>query len=583
VVDEPESAVPSSAAGPAGAEPPAQPGGRAPRSRLRTAALAAAGVVVVGAPCAAAIALALHRNGGGAPSLETLLPTGSDVYAVADLDPSLTDKVQLLLHHFPDLRTQSQLQSKLRAAIDDGLRPTGLSYEKDVQPWLGSQLAAAGNFDGGNAVFLLASKDDSAARHTLAALRSGPQGSKYGWTDGDYHGVTVSSGTPRTTSETQKVVYTLVDHVAVLGTNATLVDAVVDAAQGRHAALPSDGRFTQTMRQLPSDRLGFVYVDGPAVARQLRSSSGLSSSNQSPGLGQALSQLDALRGIGVALTVQSGSVTADATVSLDPGKLDADTRRQLTSAPHDSAALSFVPAHAYGFVATTGLQSATRALSDYLDRGDPSNRQTAERLGLLGSNGVLAHLTGDLAVEVGPGSGRFPGGALLLGTSDEAGMSAFLDRAAGLAAAATSSDTGTSSAVAPVPHTEAYHGVAVHWLTVPGLEGSGVEPAYAVSGGMAIVASSPDEVKAVVDAHAGGGITSTATFIAASHAAPGPGTTMYLDLGAITGAVRKALPAQALPEFDQQIAPNLAPLRAFIVTGGGGADHVGSRLVLLTR
>lgn len=584
--DEPEpprAANESSPVPPANASP-AERGSRPPRrSRIRTGVLAAAAVVVVGAPSAAAVALALHRGGNGVPALETLLPAGHDVYALADLDPSLTDKARILLHRFPDLSSEAQLQSKLRSAIDDGLRPTGLSFAKDVQPWLASQLAAVASIDGGdNSAFLLSSKDDGAARAALTRLRTGPEGQKYGWSDSDDHGVTISSGKPTTTSSTQPLVYTLVDHVVVIGTSTAAVAEVIDTAQGRRAALPSNARFAGTMSLLPSNRLGFVYLDGPALARKLRSSAGLSSADQSPGLAQALSELDAVRGLAAAVTAESSSVTADTVVNLDPAKLTSDTRRQLSAVPRQNAALGFVPARAYGFIAFPGVQAAGKALSSYLDTADQSTRQSVDRLGLTGPQGVLAHLTGDAAIEVGPGAARYPRGALLVGTDDETGMRAFLSQTVGLAAAGASG-AGATGSPAVAPHSETYRGVSITSVTVAGLSGAGVEPAYAVTGGMAIVASSPDEVKAAIDAHTGGGITSAADFQAAGRAAGTQDPFLYLNIAATVGAVRQGLPLESLGSFDRQVAPNLAPLRAVMVAGGAAPDRLSARLVLLTR
>jgi hypothetical protein len=139
--------------------------------------------------------------------------------------------------------------------------------------------------------------------------------------------------------------------------------------------------------------------------------------------------------------------------------------------------------------------------------------------------------------------GSGPGGAVLLGTDDEAAMQSALDRLAGrlapkLLGSASHSVAVTSSGHVIVRH----HRVTVHWATVTDngvtiryatdpLGSSGIRPAYAVSDGMGIVATSPEAVQAVLDTKAGGpSIANAPTFVLASrHAGSTKGDVVYLD------------------------------------------------------
>ena len=59
----------------------------------------------------------------------------------------------------------------------------------------------------------------------------------------------------------------------------------------------------------------------------------------------------------------------------------------------------------------------------------PGPARTIERLDLIGPNGVLEHLTGDLGLQVGPGSGLLPvGGTVMIGIDDADAVQSWLDR-----------------------------------------------------------------------------------------------------------------------------------------------------------
>src|SRR5205823_2036298 len=98
-------------------------------------------------------------------SVEKMVPATVDVYAVANLDPSLSQKVNLLraVHRFPDTSTDQKLGEQL----DKALKDSGITFSGDIQPWLGAQVGLAVRIPQGNAdppVALFAvSKDDSKA------------------------------------------------------------------------------------------------------------------------------------------------------------------------------------------------------------------------------------------------------------------------------------------------------------------------------------------------------------------------------------------------------------------------------------
>ena len=110
-----------------------------------------------------------------------------------------------------------------------------------------------------------------------------------------------------------------------------------------------------------------------------------------------------------------------------------------------------------------------------------------------------------------------------------------------------------------------------------------VSPAYAVADGMGIIASSTAEVRAVIDAHqTHQTIASAAHYRAASRDLNGsPDSTFYLDIGEAARSIRPLLPPSMQRIYDSKVAPDLAPLQAFIVTGQTGSDSLSERVFIL--
>src|SRR5260370_38018938 len=129
--------------------------------------ISGAGALVVGAITVAAVLLLAQPN----PSVEKMVPATHDVMVIANRNPSLAQKVNLLraVHSFPDTRTDAAISTKL----DEALKQSGLSFTTDVQPWLGGEVGVSVqlNFESGAdspyAPFAT-SRDDAKANAALA-------------------------------------------------------------------------------------------------------------------------------------------------------------------------------------------------------------------------------------------------------------------------------------------------------------------------------------------------------------------------------------------------------------------------------
>jgi Protein of unknown function (DUF3352) len=518
--------------------------------------ISAAGALVVGAVAVAAVLLLAQPN----PSVEKMVPATHDVMVIANLNPSLAQKVNLLraVHSFPDTRTDAAIATKL----DEALKQSGLSFTTDVQPWLGGEVGMSGkmnlesNADSPFALFAT-SRDDAKAKAALVNLRSGTLGKKYRWRDETYNGISIASGTPSVTSE-KPVAYSYVDHVVVLASSSTIIYEIIDTDQGRSARLVDSPDFKATMTLLPSDRVGMGYVAGTSLVAGVKKQMAKPSALGLPAL-KTLDDLNALQGIGGAVSATGAGVAFDVAVKLDVNKLSPATRQAFNATGRPDAVLRWIPKSSDAFVAIANVdQSIKTLLAQY--GSDPSLQASTDGVGLTGSKGILPHLTGDLGVEVELGSNSIPSGAILIGTNDAAAMNAFFGKLLVLAAATSQQKPG-----AGITHTTYRGTVITSWSspslgTVPGLM-----PSYAALDGMGILASSPAEIKALIDAHAAGSnITADPTYQAASSASLAhPAGIMYVNMARLVGVLEK-LPSSS--GMETTATAYLAPLRAFMFT-----------------
>src|SRR6266705_3506489 len=406
--------------------PPAAPAvSAAPQSwflRHRRLLIPAGAVLALGAVSAAAVLILAKQTS----TIEKMVPASADVIAVANLDPSVAQKVNLLraMHSFPDYKTDK--------------------------------------------------------------------------------GITISVGTP-TDKSAQTAAYSFVDHVVVFATTSVQIHEIIDTDQGRAAKLIDLSDFKATLAALPADRLGYLYVNGRSLVAGVKKQMATT-----PAVSLALKNLndvDALQGIGATLSANGDGILADVLVKVDQSKLSPATRDAFAHAGKADVVVKWIPQTSEGFLAITGLNRTIQAALDQ-SGNQASVKAATDSIGLTGTAGLLPHLTGDAGLEVEFSGSGLPAGAILLGTNDAKSMNAFFAKLLVLAEGAVGSSFGsTPAATAGHVTTTTYGGVMITTWTSPALGGLGasaLSPSYAVLAGMGILASTPAEVKAIIDTHKSG-------------------------------------------------------------------------------
>ena len=195
-----------------------------------------------------------------ASSATSLAPAGSVMYAEVDIDPSGNQKqaIDELIGKFPG---EGSAGERLRTLIEDGLRESDapISFEKDVEPWLGDSAAFfVTDATRGAGAALIATDDEDAARDAIEKSFEGDAREK------SYEGVDYFASGDAAGG--------VVDGFVVAGDERGF-KAAVDASDGG-STLEDDERYEEATADLSEDRLGLFYVNTPEVLRTLQQEPG---------------------------------------------------------------------------------------------------------------------------------------------------------------------------------------------------------------------------------------------------------------------------------------------------------------------
>jgi Protein of unknown function (DUF3352) len=211
-----------------------------------------------------AIALAAGCGNDGASSSDaaSLAPAGALVYGEATLRPEGDQKAALddLIEKFPGEggagERLGRLMEKAFAESD-----SGLSYEDDIEPWLGDEAAffvsnAPSGDEEADGAFLVATEDEDA---TVDAVEKEGDTRK---TDHRGHDLYISSSGDGAAA--------VLDGWLLAGTPGGVKAAIDTAEDGE--TLEDDETYQETLAEAAGDRLGFVYMNMPRVLRELEES-----------------------------------------------------------------------------------------------------------------------------------------------------------------------------------------------------------------------------------------------------------------------------------------------------------------------
>ena len=247
--------------------------------KTRVVILAIVGVLGVAAVAVAGTLAYQMFFGSAEDDAVNLVPADAVAYGSIFLDPSTNQKRAIgdLLEKFPEAPNADEARAKFVELLDKGLAEIDMTFEEDIDPWLGDQIAGwaqipenletaptdsplAGD-DAPPAAFLIASDDDEAA---IQFVEEASAKSDDKLTDKSYEGADY------VLNEAENSAAGVVDGFLVIGNEAGF-KAVVDVSGGEDSLADSE-TYTDTTDELTEDRLATFYFDGSAVAEALEKS-----------------------------------------------------------------------------------------------------------------------------------------------------------------------------------------------------------------------------------------------------------------------------------------------------------------------
>jgi hypothetical protein len=195
-------------------------------------------------------------NDEAASSASSLAPASSLIYGEVNLKPEGDQKeaVDTIVSKFPG---EGSAGDRLKALVDKALRDsdTGISYEDDVEPWLGDEAAffVFGKQMDQNAL-LLAAEDEDKAQEALEKSAEGKV-TKKTYRDVEY---LMDEGDESNTGA-------VFDGFVVVGTEGG-VKAAIDTSKGDSPLADSDD-YTGAIDDVSDDRLGLLYVNSPQILK----------------------------------------------------------------------------------------------------------------------------------------------------------------------------------------------------------------------------------------------------------------------------------------------------------------------------
>jgi hypothetical protein len=366
-----------------------------PRLLLTLTALTTA--IVVAAGCG--------DDGTSSSGAAALAPAGSLVYGEATLRPEGDQKAAIedLVSKFPGEGSSGdrirRLLEKAFASAD-----TRLSYEEDVEPWLGDEAAffvssiSAGGEDA-DAAFLVATEDEDA---TVDAVEK----------DGDVR-KTDHRGHDLYVSDDEEGAAAVLEGWLVLGNPGGVKTAIDTIEDGE--PIDDDDRYRETLEDAPEDRLAFVYANMPGLLQELQNTPGAA----------AIGQLRQLFEEPILIT----GTASEAGVRFE-GAVPARLLAGFPILAEGSGAAEGLPADSWLALGQADLGKTIEAYLD-LAAGSLGGRDTIERqlksaTGLDLDEDVLSWM-GDWGVFVRGTSVDELDGALFIETSDEAASGRFID------------------------------------------------------------------------------------------------------------------------------------------------------------
>lgn len=525
--------------------------------RFRVAVLSAVtGVVLV---IAVGLALVMLRSPAGPGQAAQLAPPDALAYVSAAASGGQLAALEDLLGRFPRIDVSDGLEEAAGHLLDGRLGELGLSFEDDIAPWFGGEVAGffAASEDPqapSDGALLVATTDPEAS---LAAARKAFTASGYDGRDRTYREVAY------TASEDGTGAYAVLEGYLVAGTEPG-VRAAVDAS--RDGSLAASERFTTALSRLPSERLALYYADLPRLFETLEEAAEPSPSGMQGMSAFGLTE-DAV--IAAAVSVHDQQIILEQAADLpEDDQLGSavsgiDSSRLVESVPADSWLAFEVPRLGETLTGFFGSleQSLLAGVSDFLEE------KVREELGLDLHEDVLGWM-GNARLFVRGTAPLAAGGAVIVDSTDADATRRFVDRSIELAQ---------------------QDGTRVRPVERGGLTGGSVQefgmpaPVFLLGGDRLVMGYGEDATGEAISPS--DTLADSPTFQAAGAALAGYGTALFIDVAAAVEFAENAMAIGGIPmdAYNSDVRPWLEPFDYLATGGRRDGSMVVQRLVIGLR
>ncbi len=226
----------------------------------------------------------LEKGGQSLPMALQFVPKQSSVVASVLVRP---DRLASLWEYLAAPKLRQSVQQDVQAIERSLLANTGLTYATDIQPWIGDEITVAlvspdldQNADNGyrpGYLVVLTCRDSQAAQAQLELFWQNRAITGAALTFEDFSGsrlIYAQSSTPqietKVESDLEQFATTLVaDRFLLVANHPEVLRQALMAAQAADANLQTDPRYKTALQLLPSQRVGLLTINLPAVAHWL--------------------------------------------------------------------------------------------------------------------------------------------------------------------------------------------------------------------------------------------------------------------------------------------------------------------------
>jgi hypothetical protein len=376
---------------------------------------------------------------GPSQKVARMLPEGTQFYA--SINPNLQNvagyqNLKKLYLDNPDIQA---LSDEFKADMKE---ETGITFEDDIKPWLGTEVVMAvpdlaGTIKDSSSVppFVIAAQttNQEASDNFISKILAKAAEDGEAFTEEVYQNVTLHIREDQFSDET--VVITTFDDFVFLTSRDTLIKDMIDKARGKsdQPSLADSARFKRITGELPSEAVVTMYVASASIFDAFLEESAFELPEEST------KDLEAFEAVAMAGILQPDGIQLDIVVTYDVEKMSERMKASLQQPASPNTILNNIPAEALFVYNANNLsnvwQQTKQGLESNPDFGE-TMKDMEEELGFSLEEDIFSWMTGEFAVvllEVTPPDEYSPplGGYALIGTDDVDKARSHIDKVMG--------------------------------------------------------------------------------------------------------------------------------------------------------